>query len=137
MTNATDWRAEAACAEVVRPGYDPFFADTKADIAAALAICQLCRVRGECLAYAIQTQQRWGVWGGHPQRQLRQLIDQAQAGRPRRGQPRHRNAVKTHCRRGHPFTRANTYYSPDGRRYCRACNRIAQRRRSRERGRSA
>ena len=137
MTGATDWRSRAACAEVVRAGYDPFFADNKAEIAAAIAICQQCPVRCECLAYAVRTQQRHGVWGGHPQRQLRELIDQAQAGRPRQDQPRHPNAVKTRCRLGHPFTKANTYYSADGRRHCRTCNRIAQRRRTQERGRTS
>lgn len=31
---------------------------------------------------------------------------------------------KTHCKRGHEFTVENTRHSPDGRRICRACNRI-------------
>ena len=31
-------------------------------------------------------------------------------------------ARKTECRRGHPFTIANTYYSPKGGRSCRRCN---------------
>lgn len=35
----------------------------------------------------------------------------------------------THCpRRGHEFTDANTYVTPDGRRQCRACRAEAQRR---------
>lgn len=33
------------------------------------------------------------------------------------------NAVKTHCRYGHPFDEANTYRSPRGYRECRVCRR--------------
>ena len=35
--------------------------------------------------------------------------------------PTAHNARKTHCKRGHEFTDANTYVSPSGGRYCRAC----------------
>jgi group I intron endonuclease len=33
-------------------------------------------------------------------------------------------AARTHCKRGHPFSEANTYVTPDGRRECRACARV-------------
>lgn len=36
------------------------------------------------------------------------------------------NAAKTHCKRGHPFDEANTYYSKRGR-ICRACQNASQR----------
>lgn len=32
------------------------------------------------------------------------------------------NRRRTHCRRGHEFTPANTYVTKDGRRQCRACD---------------
>jgi uncharacterized UBP type Zn finger protein len=28
----------------------------------------------------------------------------------------------THCKHGHPFSEANTYWTKDGRRHCRACD---------------
>jgi len=31
------------------------------------------------------------------------------------------NAVKTHCKRGHEYSKGNTYTYPDGRRDCRTC----------------
>lgn len=34
------------------------------------------------------------------------------------------NARKTECVHGHPFDEANTYYTAEGRRRCRTCNRI-------------
>lgn len=33
------------------------------------------------------------------------------------------NARKTHCPSGHPYSTANTYVDPDGRRHCRTCQR--------------
>lgn len=47
-----------------------------------------------------------------------------------------RNAVKTHCKRGHAFTEENTYRLKSGGRSCRTCNRMHARentRRYRER----
>jgi len=43
------------------------------------------------------------------------------------------NAAKTHCDRGHPFDKANTYSPPRGKRECRACRLLNQRRRTKER----
>ena len=33
------------------------------------------------------------------------------------------NAAKTHCPQGHPYSTENTYVSPQGKRFCRACHR--------------
>ncbi len=41
----------------------------------------------------------------------------------------HQGARKTRCLHGHPFDEGNTYYTPDGRRNCRACHRDRQQRR--------
>lgn len=38
-------------------------------------------------------------------------------------------AQQTHCKRGHEFTPENTYVKPDGRRTCRTCMRIRDRKR--------
>ena len=35
-----------------------------------------------------------------------------------------RNAAKTHCLRGHPFSGDNLWLEKDGRRHCRACRRV-------------
>lgn len=39
------------------------------------------------------------------------------------------NSSKTECKRGHKYTKENTYYRPNGRRYCRECHKISERNR--------
>jgi WhiB family transcriptional regulator, redox-sensing transcriptional regulator len=115
----------AVCEGVARADYDPFFPETPEAEADALAMCRICPARMACLAYAVETGQMFGIWGGRTQAQIRRLIVRARAGRPR-GQlvpPGHPNADKTHCKHGHPFDAANTYYAANGERRCRACRR--------------
>lgn len=37
------------------------------------AVCEQCSVRLPCLAYAIQTRDEEGIWGGRSQRSIRQI----------------------------------------------------------------
>lgn len=62
----TCWRELAACRR-----HDPefFFPIGKtgrafAEIQRAKAICVSCPVRAECLAFALDTDQDYGIWGG-------------------------------------------------------------------------
>lgn len=59
--SAPSWMAHAACVDS-----DPnvFFPHRRDGIAAAVAICDRCPVRAECLAYAIERPSLTGVWGG-------------------------------------------------------------------------
>jgi hypothetical protein len=126
--NVYSWRDLAACLEVVSADYDPFFADSAELQAEAIAICEACRVRDACLTFAVRTAQQYGIWGGQPQQIIRRLVALERAGRSqaRRAPAGHPQASKTHCKHGHPFNAANTYYTPDGRRRCRTCLREAQ-----------
>lgn len=65
------WQDHAACL-----GCDPdvFFPEAGEDSAAAKAVCAGCRVREECLEWAIATGQEYGVWGGMLQTPRRKLI---------------------------------------------------------------
>ena len=125
---ARSWRDLAACLNVVSANYDPFFADAAELRAEAIAICATCPVRDDCLTFAVRTGQQYGIWGGQPERIVRRLIAADRAGRPqaRRVPAGHPQASKTHCKHGHPFNAANTYYTPDGHRRCRTCLRQAQ-----------
>ena len=83
MTTLHSWRELAACRNAATAHYDPFFDDTEQGERAAIAICRICRVQGECLAYAVRTGQSYGVWGGKPQRVLRRLIARDRLGQAR------------------------------------------------------
>jgi len=41
-----------------------FFAEAPADVEAAKALCQGCRIRVACLDGALERREPWGVWGG-------------------------------------------------------------------------
>lgn len=58
---AEPWKEEALCAET-----DPeaFFPDKGGSTKAAKKICAACDVQLECLGYALQNDERYGIWGG-------------------------------------------------------------------------
>ena len=122
------WRDLAACLDVVSADQDPFFADSAELQAEGITVCATCLVRDDCLTFAVRTGQQYGIWGGQSQQIIRRLIAADRAGRPhhRQAPASHPQSSKTHCKRGHPFSADNTYYTPDGRRRCRTCLREAQ-----------
>lgn len=64
----TAWHERAVCAQT-----DPefFFPDKDDPAYAAKQICAVCTVRRECLDFALNHGQRFGVWGGlSPQERL-------------------------------------------------------------------
>jgi WhiB family redox-sensing transcriptional regulator len=56
-------------------GMDPdvFFPDRGESLAPAKAVCGECIVRDECLEYALDHGERFGVWGGTSERERRRL----------------------------------------------------------------
>ena len=58
-----EWMADAACTEVGDP--DQFFPDKGHATRPARLVCARCGVRAECLQYALDNGERFGVWGGH------------------------------------------------------------------------
>lgn len=65
-----DWRQEALCAET-----DPeaFFPEKGGSTRDAKRMCARCDVTEQCLAYALATGQRFGIWGGLSERERRKL----------------------------------------------------------------
>mgnify|MGYP000911190571 FL=1 len=68
--NALAWQTDALCAQT-----DPeaFFPEKGGSTRDAKRICTLCDVRGECLEYALQNDERFGIWGGLSERERRKL----------------------------------------------------------------
>jgi WhiB family transcriptional regulator, redox-sensing transcriptional regulator len=56
------WMDAGRCVTGGNP--DAFFPIHASDTAAAKQACASCPVRAECLAYALEHDQRYGVWGG-------------------------------------------------------------------------
>ena len=76
------WREDASCraeeaAEVFFPGGDR--GQTKAMTDAAKRVCAGCPVRIDCLLYAVETRQEYGVWGGATEPERRRLARRLKA----------------------------------------------------------
>ncbi|MFB8772142.1 WhiB family transcriptional regulator [Streptomyces broussonetiae] len=67
-----DWLADAACAGMDTRAFFSTGRHARAQVNAARRVCAACPVRVQCGQWAIQTGEKWGVWGGMSQRQLRQ-----------------------------------------------------------------
>lgn len=67
---ALSWQTDALCAQT-----DPeaFFPEKGGSTRDAKRICTTCDVRSECLEYALQNDERFGIWGGLSERERRKL----------------------------------------------------------------
>ncbi len=65
-----DWRSDANCR-----GVDPalFHPERGESTAAAKAVCKGCVVTHECLEYALNAGEKFGIWGGLSERERRRL----------------------------------------------------------------
>jgi WhiB family redox-sensing transcriptional regulator len=55
------WQVDASCRGV---DAELFFPPTEEEAGTAKAICETCPVRLTCLAFALERNERFGVWGG-------------------------------------------------------------------------
>ena len=71
---ALAWQADALCAQT-----DPeaFFPEKGGSTREAKRICESCEVRAECLEYALENDERFGIWGGLSERERRKLRREA------------------------------------------------------------
>lgn len=69
--NDQPWATDALCAQT-----DPeaFYPEKGGSTRGAKAVCGACDVRDDCLAYALEHGERWGIWGGPSERERRRLI---------------------------------------------------------------
>ena len=104
------WHDDALCAQI-----DPelWFPEKGGSTRQAKELCKGCPVQFQCLQYALDHGERYGIWGGVSERDRRKLIDQ-RTPREQAGQ---------WCRRGHDLSVEGR--SPAGR--CRQCDRISER----------
>jgi WhiB family transcriptional regulator, redox-sensing transcriptional regulator len=69
-TEELTWQERALCAQT-----DPeaFFPEKGGSTREAKKVCLTCEVKAECLEYALQHDERFGIWGGLSERERRKL----------------------------------------------------------------
>ena len=70
LPEEASWQERALCSQT-----DPeaFFPEKGGSTREAKRICTGCEVRAECLEYALQHDERFGIWGGLSERERRRL----------------------------------------------------------------
>jgi WhiB family redox-sensing transcriptional regulator len=70
LLQPVEWQSGARCVEV-----DPeiFFPERGGSSRAARAVCDLCKVRADCLEYALNNKEQFGIWGGTSERERRRI----------------------------------------------------------------
>ncbi len=70
LLQPVEWQSNARCAEV-----DPeiFFPERGGSSKAARAVCAQCSVRAQCLEYALNNKEQFGIWGGTSERERRRI----------------------------------------------------------------
>jgi WhiB family redox-sensing transcriptional regulator len=65
-----EWQDDALCTQT-----DPeiFFPDKSGSTVAAKTVCAACDVREQCLGYALENDERFGIWGGKSERERRKM----------------------------------------------------------------
>ena len=71
---ALAWQADSLCAQT-----DPeaFFPEKGGSTRDAKKICSSCEVKAQCLEYALNNDERFGIWGGLSERERRKLRKRA------------------------------------------------------------
>jgi WhiB family redox-sensing transcriptional regulator len=64
------WHADAVCRQI---GGDEWFPNKGESPREAKKICATCPVSAECLQYALDNDERFGIWGGVTERDRRKL----------------------------------------------------------------
>lgn len=73
ITDERPWAVFAACKD---KDPDTFFPLTPEAERTAIRICQGCSVQMECLEFALETNARFGIWGGQTEKQRKVLLRQ-------------------------------------------------------------
>jgi WhiB family redox-sensing transcriptional regulator len=70
----TGWQERGLCAQT-----DPeaFFPEKGGSTREAKKVCLTCDVRQDCLEYALENDERFGIWGGLSERERRKLKKRA------------------------------------------------------------
>lgn len=70
LGEAPAWHGRALCAQTDPEAYFP---EKGGSTREAKRICNRCEVKAECLEYALDRDERFGIWGGLSERERRRL----------------------------------------------------------------
>jgi WhiB family transcriptional regulator, redox-sensing transcriptional regulator len=72
---STVWMSRAGCKDVNPELFFPLGSSDAPDwqIARAKRVCASCPVRVHCLAYSVETGQKYGIWGGLTELERRRI----------------------------------------------------------------
>lgn len=92
------WQEQSKCAE---PNYvkyrDLFFSEDPEDILDAKSICETCPVRRQCLSWALDNKEIWGVWGGRDENEIRTTLSLSDEGQEIRRTREGEVPICLHC----------------------------------------
>lgn len=71
-----NWYEQALCAQV---DHELFYPEKGGSTREAKKLCASCPVRETCLEYALDNEERYGIWGGVSERDRRKLERQRKA----------------------------------------------------------
>jgi WhiB family redox-sensing transcriptional regulator len=73
--NSLEWQRSGLCAKpIYRDKVDWFFSKDFNEKYAAKNMCFSCPVRKECLQWALEHRQIWGIWGGKDEIEIRRTL---------------------------------------------------------------
>lgn len=121
MTVGVDWES-ANCKSV---GADFFYSEDKvfADPQnVRKKVCGNCLIRDDCLEFAMDTGERWGIWGGKTSRERLKMIRE-RLGDPAWRWPYHSLAdfLYSTCPNDHVIAGSNVFIDHNGSRRCASC----------------
>jgi len=71
----TNWQSESLCAKKQNEHMvEWFFSEQPEEKYAAKNLCFSCPVRKDCIKYALEQKEIWGVWGGRDENEIRRIL---------------------------------------------------------------
>lgn len=76
------WQDDAECSKKQYRGIaSKFFSSDPKERSEVKNICYSCPVRKDCLKYALEAKELWGVWGGKDESEIRRALSVSHTGR--------------------------------------------------------
>lgn len=110
-----DWHEDAECAKPKNAEHlNSFFANKPSQQYQAKKLCGVCPVRKECMKWALNEKQLWGVWGGLDYSEIRRTLSVNWDGQEMRHK---RFPLCPYCKSKTDNLQSNTIDRPDGGRW--------------------